>query len=411
MTRRDPARERAYPLASLALLAVGCAPARAPLESAAYIADVQTSSIVVREITRGPRPRTLEVGPPAGPFRELQDAGDAVHHAFHVTGLEADRSYVYRLKGLGGDVIQEATFRTPPLPGGRAIRFLAVSDTGSNEPTYRGLHALDEVVEVFRGGARDGHPTLELVNEKAPRIHERLVRTMLATTPDADLLLHGGDLVGPGRRRGDYTESFFEPFALLIDHVPLYPAVGNHDVDTSGGFAWEEMFPRAEVADGATSRYYSFDRGDVHFIAIDVVGSSIAEGSPERAFIERDLARSKAVWKIAYFHVPPFSETKGTDNEPIVRDLVPLLEAGGVRLAISGNEHAYQRFHPVRGVTYVVLGPGGQPELRPVAPSGRLAASGSFHSFLRGTVDAQTLRLEAVDLEGRVFDSATIDRR
>ncbi len=53
---------------------------------------------------------------------------------------------------------------------------------------------------------------------------------------------------------------------------------------------------------------------------------------------------------------------------------------------------------------------GGGAELYPVDPSPRLAHGASLHHFVRRRANARRLLLEAIDLEGKVFDSIAIEK-
>ena len=69
---------------------------------------------------------------------------------------------------------------------------------------------------------------------------------------------------------------------------------------------------------------------------------------PQYQWLEQDLQQDHSMWKIVYFHHPPF--TMGTHNSDIESDLelirhniASLLEKYGVDLVINGHSHNYER--------------------------------------------------------------------
>ncbi|MDP3131290.1 MAG: metallophosphoesterase, partial [Bacillota bacterium] len=96
---------------------------------------------------------------------------------------------------------------------------------------------------------------------------------------------------------------------------------------------------------------YSFDYGSAHFVAIDT--ELFCDGTTECAdydetnagilvdWLEADLAAADAVWTIVFLHRGPYSLSYDTTT---VRDLlVPVFEAYGVDLVLSGHDHQYSR--------------------------------------------------------------------
>src|SRR5262249_55676847 len=82
---------------------------------------------------------------------------------------------------------------------------------------------------------------------------------------------------------------------------------------------------------------------------------------------------------------------------------------------LAGHEHDYERTVPIRESTtgtdkfvpYVVTGGGGAP-LYPSAVSSWTAFSASRNEYVKVAVDACTLTLNAIGLDGAVFDTTNI---
>jgi hypothetical protein len=107
------------------------------------------------------------------------------------------------------------------------------------------------------------------------------------------------------------------------------------------------------VASG-TEDYYSFDYGDIHFVCLDSMTSARTAGSPMLTWLQADLAANTKKWLIAFWHHPPYSKgSHNSDTDPILTEMrvnaLPILEAYGVDLVLSGHSHSYERSYLIDG--------------------------------------------------------------
>jgi 3',5'-cyclic AMP phosphodiesterase CpdA len=194
------------------------------------------------------------------------------------------------------------------------------------------------------GDTRDNHD-----------IHRAIVAGVMSFQPA--LVLQTGDLVRDGGDAGQW-QIFDEITADMRRRISYYPARGNHDVGTH----YEKRV--TEPVKSGTKLYYSFEKGDVHFIALDTE-DSLPPGSVQRQWLEADLAKAKSEGKfiIPFFHKAIFSIGRHAIDKDVLalrKILDPLFQAHGVRLAFLGHDHQYYR--TVRGsITYVITGGGGAP--------------------------------------------------
>ena len=65
--------------------------------------------------------------------------------------------------------------------------------------------------------------------------------------------------------------------------------------------------------------YYSFDWGDVHFVALDANLLNLNTPIDELVWLENDLATTRALWKVAFFHQTPYATLHHADD-PIHRE-------------------------------------------------------------------------------------------
>jgi len=157
--------------------------------------------------------------------------------------------------------------------------------------------------------------------------------------------------------------------------VRFYPTLGNHDWALSDS-------PAAEVAHSARSKYwqmpaerYTFLAGPVQFFAIDTNQNSRAQ----LEWLDRELSRSQARWKIVYGHHPVYSNGAHGDDAALHDSLLPLLR-GRVAIYLCGHDHDLQHIAPEDGVHFVLAGGGGA-ATRPVAPGSRLLFGASKNGF------------------------------
>ena len=228
---------------------------------------------------------------------------------------------------------------------------------------------------------------------------------------EPDLVLHTGDVVYPAGQERHYDRRFFAPYRNLIKTVPVFPVLGNHDVMRGDGTAFLENFHPPLESPRSTKRYYSFDWGNTHFVALDSELYHGDRGSdPERQkdFLEQDLAASRKRWKVAFLHRSPYGSSHGGDGR-VREDLEPLFARHAVDLVFSGHDHVYERTVPIRGVTYVVSGGGGR-RLYPAGNGEFTASSVSAHHAVLVRVSGRHLLLEAVEVGGKVVDRLELSK-
>src|SRR5207237_5329076 len=78
------------------------------------------------------------------------------------------------------------------------------------------------------------------------------------------------------------------------------------------------------------------------------------------AWLERELGRSRARWKIPVFHRPIYTSGRyGIPARIFRRALEPIFLRHGVRVAFSGHEHFYERTVPSAGLPISFPAPAG----------------------------------------------------
>jgi predicted phosphodiesterase len=306
-------------------------------------------------------------------------------HAAVLTGLQPATRYTYRVYTAGADLTPwtAATFTTATTGGD--FTFLVLGDS--------------------RGGGRAA----------------RALAGQMAARP-ADLILHAGDLTDNGTQAQLDTQ-FFAVYRDLLGRVPVYPAPGNHDYAAGALRPYVDSFylpgdPQVAAGsspEGLAERAYSFNWGNAHFVALDT-NRRYAPGSPQYTWLARDLANTRQLWKFVFFHHPPYSTGSHGSDLNVRRSLTPLFEKYGVDLVFAGHDHLYERSVPLvrgklaaRGVIYVVTGGGGA-ALYLAGRSNFTAYSRSAYHLTRVEVHNCTLTLQAIALDGAIFDTLVLDK-
>jgi hypothetical protein len=323
-----------------------------------YVGDVQpTSAIVAWGTTAGDN--TIGRQSPSHGAAVVRIAGRDVaaegKNWVRVDDLAPDSGYPYEVE-LNGRRIGGGSLRTWPQKSDK-LAFFVIGDYGSGTDAQRRIAgAMVKTLEERRAG---GNP----------------VRFVLTTGDNiyANTFL-GIAVSSTGSRDRDWQAKFFGPYERLLREIPFYPTLGNHDGNESesagdlAAYLDNFFFPGGEPA-----RYYKFGfGGTVDFFALDTT-TNTAEGptapqylkdGPQFAWLLKALRESRAPWKIAYFHHPPFSG--GPRHDPVLSKtphIVDALGEAGVRVVFNGHEHNFQFSHvneKTRGALYLVTGAGGE---------------------------------------------------
>lgn len=332
---------------------------------------------------------TVDAASDTFPTSRTGDLVDYVAHDALLTGLVPDAIYCYEV--LDGDTVLASGLRlhaawTTP----HALRILAFGDSGDGSANQRALR--DE---------------------------------MLAH--DFDVFLHLGDMAYSDGTFFEFEQRFFGVYRGFMHSVPTFPAIGNHEYNTANGVPYLDVYYLFEQALRAADqeRYYSFDYGDVHFIALDsnpeMIGTVSTTATDDMVdWARADLAATTAPWRIAFFHHPPYSSGAHGNETSLWDDVVPALEEGGIDLVLVGHDHHYERSIPITGgaaaaagdmaaITYIVAGAGGA-ALRG-APGDWFTAyvNDAVFNFLLLEIDGCSAHGESIDTGGNVIDSFDLD--
>jgi 3',5'-cyclic AMP phosphodiesterase CpdA len=220
-----------------------------------------------------------------------------------------------------------------------------------------------------------------------------------------DFAILAGDNIYPNGSSRYFDRHFEQPFAALLkEHVRFHAVLGNHDVRE--GRQDQCRYPLFNMGG---QNYYTLQYGD-GLLDIFMLDSTACD-TAQIGWIEQQLKRSTAHWKLAAFHHPIYSSGKkhGSDVE-LRRKLELLFVRYGVHAVFSGHDHIYERTLPQQGIQYFVTGVGGDlyrgsVDLR--SPF-RATSYDEDNHFMLIDVEHDQMGFQAVTETGRIIDHGFI---
>lgn len=356
---------------------------------APYLQFASTDGMTVMCETTGAATATLHWGETDACTNALPIAGEKTIHEQRITGLTPDTQYFYKVTATNsrGEKIESPvlTFQTAPPPGS-PITFAIISDTQHN-----------------------------------PEVAGKVAAHAWAQRPH--FLLHPGDLVDAGSKKEQWTGQFFPSMKPLIERVAFFPVLGNHEQNAANYYNYVSL-PDPEY-------YYTFIYGDAQFFMIDT-NKQVGPDTEQYQWLQRELEKSKARWKFACHHHPIYSSdendygnlwktNQGTRGDTNARQLATLYDRHGIDIVWNGHIHSYERTWPVKdgkpaetgqGTIYMVTGGGGGPleTAGPIRPFFQNTVRHGHH-YCMARINGNRLEFFAYDLDGKLFDTMTIEKK
>jgi len=219
----------------------------------------------------------------------------------------------------------------------------------------------------------------------------------------------GGDLVYNGYDADDWKVYDSETAVWRENKIPVFPAIGNHDLHGDPKIALGNYFARfPELKD---SRFYSVSLGSSLMLVLDSALDEVSGPQGEWLHAQLDHLSPSLDFVFFVFHHPPY--TSSSDNKVLggghsarstEQALGKLLEEKQARsrarfVVFSGHVHNYER-HEHGGVTYFVTGGGGAhpyPIVR--QPDDLFKGGGVNYHYLLADVDHNRLTITMHRLE------------
>jgi predicted phosphodiesterase len=217
-----------------------------------------------------------------------------------------------------------------------------------------------------------------------------------------DFVLMMGDNLYGGEAPQDFEKKFAEPYRALLDQkVKFYATLGNHDQPLQVNYANFNMNGK---------EYYRFTKGKIAFYSLN----SNYMDKKQVQWLEDELGRETAEWKVMFFHHPPYSSAKKHGSDGQLREVVePIFLKYGVDVVLTGHDHVYERIKPQKGIYYFVSGAGGQLRTGDVQKESGLIDKSydrDLH-FMLFEVDGNQMYFQAISRTGETIDSGVITRK
>lgn len=386
-----------------------------------YLQTGTPTSVVLRWRTNVAANGRVRYGTDPGSLTASADSPAlGTEHEVTVSGLAPDTKYYYSVGTIAA-----------PLAGGDASHFFVTAPApGTPKPTRVWVLGDSGTANGNAAAVRDAY----------------LAHTGSRGT---DLLLMLGDNAYPDGTDAQYQAAVFNMYPGVLRNTVLWPTLGNHDGHSASSATqtgpYYDIFtlPTQGEAGGVpsgTEAYYSFDHGNIHFVVLESFETDRSAGGPMLTWLQQDLAATTQPWVIAFWHHPPYSKgSHDSDVDVEMRDMrqnaLPILEAGGVDLVLTGHSHSYERSYLIDGhyglsttFTAAMKKDGGdgrtdgsgayeKPTLGPAPHEGAVyAVAGSSGQIGGGAlnhpamfVSFNTLGSMVLDVSGNRLDAAFID--
>ncbi|MGB9596188.1 MAG: purple acid phosphatase family protein, partial [Candidatus Poribacteria bacterium] len=338
-----------------------------------YLQNVTKDSITIMWETNEPTIGTVNYGESKELGKSLSDQSPQKIHEIKITGLDAGKLYYYQVS-YNDTKLPISFFKTSPPDMTKTFRLAVYGDSRSN-----------------------------ITN------HSKVAKLILDSNPD--LIINTGDLVTNGDVYEQWKNEFFMPLRDVIDHIPIYTCIGNHERNSPNYYNYLSL-PNNES-------YYSFDYANAHFICLNTISELYDESSPQYKWLIDDLEKNKdGKWIIVFFHSPLFRAHRTRGIEPQRYVWQPIFDKYGVDIVLNGHDHNYTRIYPVgylsdkpkKGVQHIITGGGGAPLYDIAEGRSYVQASNKVHHSITMDFDGDNMTAVVKDIEGNIIDRFEIDR-
>jgi 3',5'-cyclic AMP phosphodiesterase CpdA len=327
-----------------------------------------------------------------------------------LTGLASGVKYSYRV-GDGLNWSGAGTFTTA-VANTQSFKFLIYGDSQAN--------------------TQDGSVSYTDWQKTLPEAYK--------ANPDAKFMLSLGDNVDWGSS-GDEWDQWFAGARGIIDAIPMMSVVGNHEVINTKGYttqlAYNTMFTFPQNGpDTLKNQTYSFNYGNIHFVALDSQSSeeAIAADKPnpdvdrlQAAWLEQDLAANKlsgnTKWTIVLMHKPLYCNRGSKSNEALKLAYQPIFDKYNVDVVLDAHDHSYSRTYPMyndspvsstaKGTVYIEAGRIG---VKAFPESSARIWNAFFYdpqdqaNYMTAEVSGMKLTFKCFKTDGTLIDCYTIDK-
>ncbi|MFT6783772.1 MAG: hypothetical protein ACJA1A_003713, partial [Saprospiraceae bacterium] len=314
----------------------GSIPGSVNVNRGPYLQKASPTSITVRYRTDDLTETIIEYGTSLGNLNlTYSNTTPKTEHIAQLNGLSANTKYYYKIKNNAADLVPSSSdlyFQTHPTTGTvQPVRMWILGDPGTANNNQRAVR--DAYYNYVGSGHTDG------------------------------ILFLGDNAYNDGTDLQYQNAMFSNMYEEKLKNSVAWSCLGNHDgysadSDSQSGPYYDIFtFPTAAESGGlasGTEAYYSFDYGNIHFIALESYETDRSVGGAMYNWAQADIQATTQEWIVAYWHHPPY--TKGSHDSDTETNLIqmrqnflPMLEGNGVDLILSGHSHSYERSYLLNG--------------------------------------------------------------
>ena len=199
-----------------------------------------------------------------------------------------------------------------------------------------------------------------------PEVRQELVKAIANTHPD--FVTFGGDIAYNGNDPNDWKVYDSETAIWREKHIPVYPALGNHDLHGDLKVSLANYFQR--YPEIQQSPYYSLSTANVLMLTLDSALDEISGAQGDWLKNKIDTIPTKVDFLVIVLHHPPYTSSSDDNKyggghsarateQALARFLEERQKNMRARIVVfSGHVHNYEH-HEHGGVTYFVSGGGG----------------------------------------------------
>jgi PKD repeat protein len=346
-------------------------------------------------------------------------AGQSLTYAGSFTDYAADSPWSYRINW--GDGSAESTGSVTALgsvggshiyasPGTYTLTLTVTDADGGTASDQTIAHVLDPVETVTFLTVGD---IADCRSANRDELTARIVDAEVAANPRA-VVFTVGDNAYPSGRAQDYANCYHPTWGRHKDRT--WASIGNHEYDLGNANpSWDYFGDRA----GPRGKgYYSVDLADWHIIVLNDNSGFVpfTAGSEQDLWLQADLAANTKRCTLAIWHQPRFYSYASATNALAARKnwkiLWDRLWAAGAELALSGHDHRYERFAPMRpdgtrddagGIRQFILGTGGEGTEPPLGRAPTSEAVSGAYGIMKLTLRAGAYDWEFKPIAGESF--------
>jgi hypothetical protein len=259
-------------------------------------------------------------------------------------------------------------------------------------PPFAAVAAERRVRALALGDFGTGTPSQTLVSQAIAARHRDRPFDLAITVGDN---FYTSGMASPADARWQtWWEDHYGPLGITF-----YATLGNHDWVNPDSPAAEILYRSPRNSWRMPAPYYTFTAGPVQFFALDT--QSVGQSARQIAWLDAELSRSTAPWKVVYGHYPIYSAGGYEDRPDLMDTLLPVLR-NRADAYVCGHDHNLQALSADGGVHFYISGGGGA-GLYPIRKHERTVFAASTLGFAVLEADARQLTVSFVDAAGKTI--------